>query len=285
MATKFIVNADDFGRTHSVSEGILRAHKEGIVTSTTAMMNMPGVAHDLQRAKAEAPDLGIGVHLNFTAGRPLLPVEWVGSLVNEQGHLLSQEVIQANPTRLDPDELKSELKSQINTFNNVMGRAPDHLDVHHFVHIHPHLFAVYLDLATEFNLPIRVPFPRTAAAFAAADGLPGLAGGMSKARLEPLLLEDWRLLAKRTVRSTDHCQLGFYGEAATLANLLGWLDALPDGVTELMTHPGLADDVLRTESGYSLEREQEMAILTHTAVKARIRELDIELVTFAALKA
>jgi len=285
MATRLIVNADDFGRTRGVSDGILRAYKEGIVTSTTAMMNMPGVAHDLQRAKAEAPDLGIGVHLNFTAGRPLLPIEWVGSLVNEQGHLLSQEMIQANPTRLDPDELKSELKSQISTFNNVMGRAPDHLDVHHFVHIHPHLFAVYLDLAMEFNLPVRIPIPRTEVAFAATDWSPRLAAGLSKAKLEPLLLEDWQLLAKNTVRSTDHCQLGFYGEEATLANLLGLLDALPDGVTELMTHPGLADNALRAESGYSLEREQEMAILTHPTVKARIKELNIELVTFAALKA
>ena len=61
MTRQLIVNADDFGRTHGVSAGILRAHLEGIVTSATAMMNMPGVAADLRQAKTEAPRLGLGV--------------------------------------------------------------------------------------------------------------------------------------------------------------------------------------------------------------------------------
>ena len=77
MTKRLIVNADDFGRTHQVSDGILSAHCDGIVTSTTVMMSMPGAARDLTRALAEAPKLGLGVHLVFTAGRPLLPPEWV----------------------------------------------------------------------------------------------------------------------------------------------------------------------------------------------------------------
>ena len=60
MPRQLIVNADDFGRTRGVSAGIVRAHLAGIVTSTTAMMNMPGVAADLHQAKAEAPRLGSG---------------------------------------------------------------------------------------------------------------------------------------------------------------------------------------------------------------------------------
>src|SRR5512135_1195324 len=83
MSKQLIINADDFGRTRGISEGIIRAHKEGIVTSATAMMNMPGVANDLSKAKTEAPTLGLGVHLTFTAGRPLLPTEWVSSLIDE----------------------------------------------------------------------------------------------------------------------------------------------------------------------------------------------------------
>ena len=124
MTRQLIVNADDFGRTRGVSAGILRAHLEGIVTSTTAMMNMPGVAADLHQAKSEAPRLGLGVHLNFTAGRPLLPPEWCASLVDEHGHFLTQEAIMANPDRLKPDELREELKSQITTFKNAWADCP-----------------------------------------------------------------------------------------------------------------------------------------------------------------
>src|SRR5512147_2334323 len=121
MSRKLIVNADDFGRSRGVSGGILRAHRDGIVTSTTAMMNMPGVAHDLLRATSEAPRLGLGVHLTFTAGRPLMPMEWVRSLVDEHDHFLSQEAILQQPTRIDADELMAELKAQVNTFKNALG--------------------------------------------------------------------------------------------------------------------------------------------------------------------
>ena len=153
MTRQLIVNADDFGRTRGVSAGILRAHLGGIVTSTTAMMNMPGVAADLHQAKSEAPRLGLGVHLNFTAGRPLLPPEWCASLVDERGHFLAQEAIAAAPDRVNPDELREELKSQITTFKNALGTLPDHLDAHHFIHLYPPFFEVYLDLADSSSCP------------------------------------------------------------------------------------------------------------------------------------
>ena len=65
MSKRLIVNADDYGRTAGVVEGILRAHQRGIVTSTTAMMNMPGIEDALRRAQSY-PELGLGVHLVFS---------------------------------------------------------------------------------------------------------------------------------------------------------------------------------------------------------------------------
>ena len=183
MSRQLIVNADDFGRSRGVSDGILRAHRDGIVTSTTAMMNMPGVTHDLLRAADEAPRLGLGVHLTFTAGRPLLPMEWVRSLVDEHDHFLSQAAIMQQPTRIDPDELMSELKAQVTTFKNALGHLPDHLDAHHFVHLYPPLFRVYLDLADSFDLPIRLPIPRQPAAL---EQVPALLGNLPREVLEPI---------------------------------------------------------------------------------------------------
>ena len=285
MTRQLIVNADDFGRTRGVSLGIIRAHLDGIVTSTTAMMNMPGVTHDLHQAHDEAPRLGLGVHLNFTAGRPLMPPEWVKSLIDEHGHFLSQETIMADPTCLDRDELKAELKSQITTFKNALGYLPDHLDAHHFAHVHPHLFGVYLDLAAEFDLPIRIPFPRSniARGSMAAGEAPQLIDNVPPMVVESIVRTDNEMLAERSIRTTDRCILDFYGKQVTIDDLLNLLDTLPDGVSELMTHPGLADDQLKAESSYSLQREQELAALTHPQTRARVQKLGIELITFAAL--
>jgi chitin disaccharide deacetylase len=280
MSRQLIVNADDFGRSRGVSDGILLAHRDGIVTGTTAMMNMPGVTHDLQRAATEAPRLGLGVHLTFTAGRPLLPMEWVRSLVDERDHFLSQEAILQQPTRIDPDELMSELKAQVNTFKNALGHLPDHLDAHHFVHLCPPLFRVYLDLADSFDLPIRLPIPRQPAAL---EQIPALLGDLSAEALEPILQADWAVLAGRSIRTTDHFVMSFFGHDTSVAGLLDLLEGLPDGVTELMTHPGLADEHLRAESSYNVERERELATLTDPQVLAQAQKLGIELITYAQL--
>ncbi len=281
MSRKLIVNADDFGRSRGVSDGILRAHRDGIVTSTTAMMNMPGVAHDLLRAADEAPRLGLGVHLTFTAGRPLMPMEWVRSLVDEHDHFLSQAAIMQQPARLDVDELMSELKAQVNTFKNALGRLPDHLDAHHFVHLYPPLFRVYLDLAESFDLPIRLPIPRQPVPL---DHVPALLGNVPREVLAPIVEADWALLAGRAVRTTDQFVMSFFGQNTSAANLLDILENLPEGVTELMTHPGLADEHIRAESNYHVERERELAALTDPQVLVQVQKLDIELVTYAELK-
>jgi predicted glycoside hydrolase/deacetylase ChbG (UPF0249 family) len=282
MTRQLIVNADDFGRTHGVSLGIIRAHRDGIVTSTTAMMNMPGVTRDLHKAVEEAPKLGLGVHLNFTAGRPLMPVEWVKSLVDGHGRFLSQDAIMADPTRLDQDELKSELKSQIATFKNALGHLPDHLDAHHFVHLHPHLFGVYLDLADEFDVPVRIPFPHGETA--ADDEPPQLIDTVPRETIDAIVRADLQLLNDRLIHTTDRCILKYFGDHIRLDDLLNVLEALPDGLTELMTHPGLADEQLKAESSYYIQRERELDVLTHPQVLAHVQKLGIQLISFAALK-
>lgn len=280
MTRQLIVNADDFGRTRGVSAGILRAHLDGIVTSATALMNMPGVAADLHQAKNEAPRLGLGVHLNFTAGRPLLPVEWCASLVDEHGHFLSQEAIIAQPDRIKPDELRSELKSQITTFKNALNVLPDHLDAHHFVHLYPPLFEVYLDLADSFKLPVRIPFPRQAAAL---DRVPAILGDVPPETVKSIVLADQQQFAARSVKTTDHFVMTFFDKTVSVPFLMEILASLPQGTSELMTHPGLLDDQLRRESQYSVQREDELAVLTNPQVIDYLVQLDIQLITFADL--
>ena len=80
-----IVNADDYGLTREVSRGIRYAHQNGILTSTTAMMNVERAHEDLNLLVGETPELGIGVHLILTAGSPVLPKSEVPSLVDQNG--------------------------------------------------------------------------------------------------------------------------------------------------------------------------------------------------------
>ena len=70
MEKYLIVNADDFGLTPSVCEGILDAHEKGIVSSTTSFVNRKISKTTLKHAKL-FKNLGIGIHLNITTGAPL----------------------------------------------------------------------------------------------------------------------------------------------------------------------------------------------------------------------
>ena len=281
MTKQLIVNADDYGRTEGVTRGIIQAHREGIVTSTTVMMNMPNI-EDALRLADDYPDLGMGVHLVFTAWRPLLPPTVVPSLVDADGYFHSQEAILSNPGRIDTDELKAELRTQIEHLRT-FGREPDHLDCHHFIHIYPSFFAVYVELAEEYGLPVRLPFPseeewgEAAASVSRAQGLP-------PDLLQEIVRQDIGLVQARGVPHPDRFVQSFYGETLALENLLSILEGLPEGVSEMMTHPGLPDEQLLVESTYAKEREREVELLCHPQVKERIGELNIELVNFGVLK-
>jgi len=104
MTTLLIVNADDYGLTSGVSQGIRRAFLEGILTSTTAMMNQPSVRIELPKALKQCFGLGLGVHLTLTAGAPLLPAEKISSLVNANGTFYTREAFIKRLAQIDPDE-------------------------------------------------------------------------------------------------------------------------------------------------------------------------------------
>jgi len=277
---RLIVNADDYGRTPGITDGILQAHREGIVTSTTAMINMPYVEEALRLAD-EYPELGVGIHLVFTAGRPVLPPEKVPSLVDAEGRFYKPEALYSRLDQVDTGQLKMELEAQIERFM-ATGRRPDHLDCHHPVHIYPPFFAVILELAEAYGLPMRMPLPPVEELEKA--GVPAIAPDLPPKLLYRMVTEDWRLLGEKRVSYPDHFIGGFYGEEAlTLKHLLAILGRLPEGTTEMMTHPGKVDEVLLAQSSYTWQREEEIELLCHPRVKGHLKELGIELVNFRVL--
>src|SRR5215831_932010 len=78
---RLIVNADDFGRSHSINEAVMQAHREGILTSASLMVNEPACAEAVTLAR-ENPKLGVGLHLTLVCGKSALPRERIPGLVN-----------------------------------------------------------------------------------------------------------------------------------------------------------------------------------------------------------
>src|SRR5437870_9682598 len=80
---RLIVNADDFGRSASINRAVIRAHREGILTTASLMVNEPAFEQAVALAR-ENPGLGVGLHLTLLCGHSTLPQERIPGLVNEK---------------------------------------------------------------------------------------------------------------------------------------------------------------------------------------------------------
>jgi len=282
MAKQLIVNADDCGRSRGVTRGIILAHQAGIVTSTTVMMNMPWADLALEMA-AQNPRLGVGVHLTFTLGRPVLSPAEVPSLVDAEGQFWSQQVLREGPERIDLSELRREFEAQIAAFRQ-HGLAPTHLDCHHFLHIYPPYFEVLADVAQAERLPIRLPLPTTLAERDAQALNLAEQQGVTPMRMLAMIQKDLETVRARGLKHPDRFIGEFFGRPnLTAANLRRILSTVREGVTELMVHPGFPDHELLDSSGYVDERMVELTILVSDEVRKAVQDLGLELVNFGVL--
>ncbi|MCW8348326.1 chitin disaccharide deacetylase [Vibrio sp. ZSDZ65] len=147
---KLIFNADDYGLCRKVNEGIIDSHLNGVVSSTTMMVAMPGESDALLRLK-QAPELSVGIHLRLTAGSPMSSNY---PLVNENGLFLSYQQLMVTITPEHKADIYKELRRQIEHFLNYDIQL-SHIDSHHHVHLHPVVHEVVKKLSEEFGVPYR----------------------------------------------------------------------------------------------------------------------------------
>lgn len=281
MTHLLIVNADDLGLSEAITDGILEAHDCGIVTSASAVVNAPASAESITRAVAAAPRLGVGLHVNLTEGRPLSPAP---SLIGPDGQFLSAAEWLRAPERFRPEDIERELGAQSDRFERLAGRRPDHLDSHqHLAGFHPALFGAFLGLARALDVPVRAPwdFLQPARLESFCQRIRGENGGHGPsaeevADLPRALARLWEACPRP---APEHFEHRFYGRAATLERLVGLLEALPPGLTELMCHPGRAEPV-----SVGPRRDHELRILCSTAVKEAVRRSSVRLVSFAEVR-
>lgn len=283
-----IVNADDLGWTEGVNRGILEAFRGGIVTSTSLLANGSAFADAVKSAKS-APRLGVGVHLNLSDGAPVADRETVMSLLDDDGRFGDgpESLLWKRARRgLVLDEVEEEWDAQIQKVRDA-GIRPTHLDGHKHVQMLPGLFEVALRLAKKHGIEaIRVSLEESSLRSALASGTQHRAGVVMKqgvqARGLKLLARGARKQAARMgIASADFfCGIAQTGEF-TLDGVEQLLKNLPEGTTELMCHPGYADEALqKTATRLQASRQRELEILTDTRIRKLVASQGIRLIDY-----
>ena len=266
---RLIINSDDYGRTPEISRGIREAHLRGVVTSTTCMMNISTTADDIAIGLKKSPNLGMGVHLVLTMGRPISAPESVPSIVDENGDFFKYTPLLEHRSSLNIDEVKKEWRAQIEAYIQASGKKPTHLDSHHHSsYFSPALFRAMLELAKEYGCPIRYPL---------------LPNNDDSREFSETTKHASDLLKEFNPRRPDAFFVNFYDDAATKENLLSIINSVPEGTSEIMCHPGYVDDAFAKESVYNFQRERELKILTNPSVKETLDAQNIKLITFTDL--
>ena len=270
--TQLVVNADDFGLSPGVSRGILRAHREGVVTSTSVLGNcadLPGVCALL----AGAPELGVGVHLSLVGGRPVADVARVRSLVGPDGAFRrrAQDFFASwMKNDIDVSEIELEFDAQISRLRDAGVRA-DHLNTHRHLGFLPAVGRALETVARRHRIPgVRSAVER-----------PTLGWLMEPARgLEAGLLTGLAWLTRRQMGALRHGPQSWgFVEVGRLdeVRILEILGRMGPGAHELICHPGEEDDV-DTEPGEALHlRAHELVALTSHKVRRAFERRGVKL--------
>lgn len=266
-----IVNADDYARSSEVSAGILEAHRHGIVTTTTVLINMPGALQSLREGSQTCPTLGFGLHLNLSFGKPCR--DSAAALVGQGGDFHPLQHWYDMPQDIPVASIKSEWKAQIERFLS-SGLRIDHLDSHHHIAaLRPELFQVYLELAEELRCGVRPPYPDDISQDDLHTTFPARMIETATNFALPALIQS-------AIPHPDTFLASFFDERARLNHLLDLLETLPSGVAEIMCHPGYTSAHLEETSSYARQRVVELAALTDAQTTQRINDRNINLVTY-----
>ncbi|EEH96606.1 MULTISPECIES: carbohydrate deacetylase [Clostridium] len=251
---KVIINADDFGYSSAVNLGIIKSYKEGILTSTTLMANMPGRDEAIMLAK-ENPDLGVGGHLVLTCGKPLTKGT---SLIDGNGDFYSLAEYKKHRNEMCDEEIFQEWSHQIDYLMD-HGLQLTHLDSHHHVHSFPENLEVTKRIAEKYHLCFRNVF-----------GLEENIELPNQKKIKGFLdLMNHSAIRDLTIPFKEN-RTRCFEEIQTV------LDQVADNeITELMVHPAYVDEILYFNSSFNIQRMKEVSILCDSQMKQLFEENQI----------
>lgn len=269
---RLIVNADDFGRSHSINQAVLRAHRDGILTTASLMVNEPAAAEAIALAK-ENPALGVGLHLTLICGRSALPPERIPGLVNARGEFSDHPLgvgFRYFAQRGLREQLRAEIHAQFARFR-ASGLPLDHLNGHLHLHLHPTVFGLLCEDAEQLGIQrmrlTREPFWLDVPL---ARGRRWYRAGHAALFFALAWLAQPRF-RRKNLRHTHRVFGLLENDRVDEAYVLKLLAVLPPGDSELYSHPSL--DQFR----------HEFDALVSLRVKARVAELGLQLIRYQDL--
>jgi hopanoid biosynthesis associated protein HpnK len=269
---RLIVNADDFGRSHSINEAVVRAHREGILTSASLMVNEVAFDEAVAIAKQNSK-LGVGLHLTLLCGHSALAYERIPGLVNERGEFTNNPVAAGMKYFLRRDlraQLEAEIEAQFEKFR-ATGLKLDHVNGHLHLHLHPAVFAILARHAKEWNIT-HLRFTRDLfwlnARLASGAWFTRVTHAIVfrtlSARARPVFLAQGIRFVPRVFGLLQNARV----DESYVSKLL---PRLPAGDSELYSHPSLD------------EFKNEFDALVSPVVKQLVREQNIELIRYQDL--
>ena len=246
-----------------------------MLTAASLMVSGDAAADAVQRARA-MPSLGVGLHLVLVEGRPTLPAEQVPDLVDATGHFRTDMVgagitIFARPAARR--QLLAEVEAQFAAFAET-GLPLDHVNAHKHFHLHPTIASAILKTGRSYGMKsVRAPVEPRAVLARIEPGT----GGVDVAYL-------WALLIRRRMRAAgmtvpDQVFGLAWSGALGAARLRGLIAHLPDGLTEIYTHPATDDGYPGHAPGYAYRGE--LAALVDPLAREAILRDSIALGRFA----
>ena len=269
---RLIVNADDFGRSASINAAVIRAYREGILTTASLMVNELGCPEAVALAK-ENPRLGIGLHLTLLMGDSALPPKRIPGLANARGEFSDSPVgagMKYFLKRSLREQLRAEIHAQFKKFR-ATGLPLDHVNGHLHFHLHPVVFGILVEDAAQLGLThlrlTREPFWLDAP----------LARGNRFYRASHAVIFSclsWAAQARLRARRIKHTARVFgllQNARVDEAYVSKLLPLLPPGDSELYSHPSLD------------EFKNEFDALVSPRVKELVAQQKIQLIRYRDL--
>jgi hopanoid biosynthesis associated protein HpnK len=237
---RLIVNADDFGRSGSINQAIIRAHREGILTTASLMVNEPACEEAVALAH-ENPTLGVGLHLTLLCGHSALPPQEIPGLVNAKGefsHNPSGTGFRYFFQRSLREQLQREIHAQFQRFREA--RLPlDHVNGHLHLHLHPTVFRILMADAGQLGIKrLRLTFDPFRLNLRLASGH-FTYRALHVVIFHPLSARARPALARLGIRHTDAVFGLLQNARVDETYVTRLLPRLPAGDSELYSHPSL----------------------------------------------
>jgi len=271
-ARRLVVNADDFGRSSAVNAAVIRAHREGILTTASLMVNEPA-AREAAALALENPGLGIGLHLTLLCGHSALPREKIPGLVNARQEFGAHSVRAGWRFFFRRDllgQLRSEIHAQFAAFR-ATGLPLDHVNGHLHLHLHPTIFGILMTDAHALGFErLRLTFDPFWLNLRLASGR--IAYRLTHALIFHLLaLRARPILRRRGFRHTRAVFGLLQNARVDEAYVSRLLPRLPPGDSELYSHPALG------------ESSNELEALISPRVRRQVEQLGIKLIRYQDL--